>query len=593
MSIHLHAETGDIAALITDIDGGVAVDARDEQGRTPLMIAAVSPNATAMTIRMLLDRGADANAITLPTNPVTLDDATRKTMEELGMDTSLYDTSSASPCVDSVLSYAIQNGATTEKLRLLIEAGANAKFINASGYSALTYAVYRTRRGSDHEWNDILSLLIAYGAPLDTQSRHGESPISVASMLGNFDLVNWLLERGADSTPLRWTPLFYEIAKGNAIGVTNLLDKGAQLDERDARSRTPFLLAVHAGRQQIAEMLLSRGSDLSAKGRCGSTALMHAISQDDVAMLKWLISAGCDIEECDDFGTNPLLEAARTGAPKCVQALLDAGATPECRTEHGSTPISEAASPEIALMLVRAGQDLGDVGSAMRMELLKASACDEATEQQYGLHKHRIFGQQNPERMNNPLWDWLVVNRVSAYECASKYGDARGAADPVWCFQRFGQSLTELPDGRYVEIGGEHEDFYDPDFCIYNDLVVHENGRFQICGYPQDVFPPTDFHSATLLWPYIYIIGNLGYQHERRPGDTSIYRVDCNSWKIERVMSRGDAPGWIHGHKARPVAPDRIALFGGQIVDGADGDLIENTCDYELNLSDFRWTRLR
>jgi hypothetical protein len=38
-------------------------------------------------------------------------------------------------------------------------------------------------------------------------------------------------------------------------------------------------------------------------------------------------------------------------------------------------------------------------------------------------------------------------------------------------------SLTLLPDGRAIQIGGEHEDYYDPDFCIYNDVFVHEPDR--------------------------------------------------------------------------------------------------------------------
>jgi hypothetical protein len=38
--------------------------------------------------------------------------------------------------------------------------------------------------------------------------------------------------------------------------------------------------------------------------------------------------------------------------------------------------------------------------------------------------------------------------------------------------QRFGQSLTFLPDGRAVQIGGEHVDFYYPVFCIYNDVLT-------------------------------------------------------------------------------------------------------------------------
>ena len=35
-----------------------------------------------------------------------------------------------------------------------------------------------------------------------------------------------------------------------------------------------------------------------------------------------------------------------------------------------------------------------------------------------------------------------------------------------------GRSTVWLPDGRVVLIAGEHEDSYDPDFCIYNDVVV-------------------------------------------------------------------------------------------------------------------------
>ena len=60
--------------------------------------------------------------------------------------------------------------------------------------------------------------------------------------------------------------------------------------------------------------------------------------------------------------------------------------------------------------------------------------------------------------------------------------------------QRFGQSLTLLPDGPALQFGGEHEDYYDPDFCIYNDVFVHEgDGSITIYGYPESAFPPRVF----------------------------------------------------------------------------------------------------
>ena len=43
---------------------------------------------------------------------------------------------------------------------------------------------------------------------------------------------------------------------------------------------------------------------------------------------------------------------------------------------------------------------------------------------------------------------------------------------PYWSWDRFGRTSTTLPDGRIVHIAGEHEDYYDNDFCIYNDVVV-------------------------------------------------------------------------------------------------------------------------
>ena len=87
----------------------------------------------------------------------------------------------------------------------------------------------------------------------------------------------------------------------------------------------------------------------------------------------------------------------------------------------------------------------------------------------------------------------------------------------MWCFDRFGTSKTALEDGRTVHIGGEHEDFYDPDFHIYNDvIVVSSSGQVAIYGYPLEAFPPIDFHSATLVGKTIDNSRNLKNLHPHR-----------------------------------------------------------------------------
>ena len=86
-------------------------------------------------------------------------------------------------------------------------------------------------------------------------------------------------------------------------------------------------------------------------------------------------------------------------------------------------------------------------------------------------------------------------------------------------------------------IAGEHEDYYDPDFCIYNDVVVLGlDGSVEIYGYPKDVFPPTDFHTATLVGDRVIVIGRLGYMGSDIPA-----RRRCIALDLATLSNRGAA----------------------------------------------------
>jgi hypothetical protein len=57
--------------------------------------------------------------------------------------------------------------------------------------------------------------------------------------------------------------------------------------------------------------------------------------------------------------------------------------------------------------------------------------------------------------MNNPVWEWFIKSKLSAYLADVKFhGTSAPNSGPGWCFDRFGQSSTELPDGRIVMIAG-------------------------------------------------------------------------------------------------------------------------------------------
>lgn len=204
-------------------------------------------------------------------------------------------------------------------------------------------------------------------------------------------------------------------------------------------------------------------------------------------------------------------------------------------------------------------------------------------------------GARNPHPMSNPVWQWLAGRpELNAYMANAHFdGPSSMEVGPCWCNSRFGQSVTALPDGRVVAIGGEHEDHYDPDFFIYNDvLLTRPSGDIEVYGYPYEVFPPTDFHSATLVGDRIVIVGCLGHPSQRRPGVTPTFALDTSGLAISALVTTGDNPGWIFEHTAELSADGRqITVRGGERA-VESGGFRENIDDWSLDVESLSWTRL-
>lgn len=202
-------------------------------------------------------------------------------------------------------------------------------------------------------------------------------------------------------------------------------------------------------------------------------------------------------------------------------------------------------------------------------------------------------GATNPTDFSNPLWMWLVRSRLDAFNANERFkGPSPFDAGPMWCFHRYGTSRTTLPDGQVIHVAGEHEDYYDPDFHIYNDVILeHPDGTIKILGYPKEEFPPTDFHSATLAGDRLILIGNLGYPDDRRPGATPVLEIELHGFKARTVQTQGDGPGWISRHTAAYVQDTgQIMVQGGEIFTGADEPMLANVNEWALDVSTWTWT---
>lgn len=240
----------------------------------------------------------------------------------------------------------------------------------------------------------------------------------------------------------------------------------------------------------------------------------------------------------------------------------------------------------------------------------------------FDLQRRPQFGNSNPERMNLAFWEWMIRGArnpstdgeyplegtgLAMREGVLKSGfgpyRARELFDipvsredgPIWTFERMGATRGPLPDGRVVCIAGEHEDFYDPDFYIYNDVIVLQpTGQIEIYGYPKELFPPTDFHTATLANDQVVIIGCLGYKDERRPGYTPVYSLDLSNYRISEVKTSGDMPGWISEHEASYDSNGLITIRRGHIVQEyrSQQRICNNFEDYSLDVTSGVWRRL-
>jgi len=511
----------------------------------------------------------------------------------------MEETDPESDVPDGATLFQALEGGDPAEVRRLIGRGADLHFVDGDGYGALLHATHGRDVFLDSRLLELLQLLIDQGVDLNEVSAYGESGLGVLSRLGRFDAVRLLLEAGADEWLLKWTPLIRAVALGTLEEVRACIDRGVLLEERDRWSRTAWLVAVQSGDLAKARLLAERGANLEAVARCGQPALFHAVVCHRTAMLEWLVDLGFNIEQEDDFGGTTLINAAEVGHAEGVEVLLRAGA----RIDHGTAgnlPLNVARRRDILVRLLDAGADPQELGNEGRRILMGLPAdpylapLQGVTRAEFSRAATRRFGSGNPERMDEPFWIGMIRSGVRGYDAAVgfKVGTSQ-RREPIWCAQRFGQSLTLLPDGRGVLIGGEHEDRYDPDFCIYNDVIVREaDGSLTIHGYPEAVFAPTDFHTATRIDNAIYLIGSLGYAGRREYGQTPVYRLEIGSWRIKRMECRGEGPGWIHRHRATWTGGGEIRVTGGEVLTQSEGEerASENGRVFVLDVDRCVWT---
>ncbi|MBM7558121.1 ankyrin repeat domain-containing protein [Halanaerobacter jeridensis] len=226
------AKNGDVDMINKLIEEGADVTAKDNMGRTALMMAVMNPEA----VKLLIKKGANVNV-----------------KSDKGKTALMY--AAAARNIKSI------------KILLANEANANAR--DNKGRTALDFAVLERDSRIVKREKKIAKMLIKNGLKSKTalfKSIDKERP----------EVVEILIEEGADvnvRTDDGRTALMKAIGENNSEIVKVLIKGGANVNAKDNNGQTALMKAVNKRNKYVVKMLIENGANVNAKDNKGQTAL--------------------------------------------------------------------------------------------------------------------------------------------------------------------------------------------------------------------------------------------------------------------------------------------------------------------------------
>jgi ankyrin repeat protein len=309
--IYPAVRSGSPERLESLLKGGLSPDARDGDGNTLLMRAAIYGGVD--MLRVLLAHGADVNA--------------RNTAGATAL---------------------MRAAADSAKVKLLLENEADVNARSQVGNSALLLAARA------HGASEAVELLLNAGAEVNATNRFGVSPFLTAVASGDEQTVRLLLAKGAEPEVRLGegfeallfgggrTPLMWAAFRGDVPLMELLLAKGAEVNAQEAFG-APLGNAAWNNHVEAARLLLARGANVNEKEFfSGFTPLHWAAGSEngDPTLTRLFLDHGAEVnaeggEPVDAYlgvPQTPLMLAQLRGETEIVRVLRAAGATEKVST---------------------------------------------------------------------------------------------------------------------------------------------------------------------------------------------------------------------------------------------------------------------
>ncbi|CAH2222887.1 rabankyrin-5 isoform X1 [Pelobates cultripes] len=203
----------------------------------------------------------------------------------------------------------------------------------------------------------------------EEEARDGQTPLHLASSWGLEEVVQCLLEFGANVNTQDAegrTPLHIAIINQHSVIIQLMISHpDIKLNVRDRQGMTPFACAMTFKNNKAAESILKRepgaAEQVDNKGR---NFLHVAVQNSDIESVLFLISVQANVNSRvqDASKLTPLHLAVQAGSEIIVRNLLLAGAKVNELTKHRQTALHLAAQqdmPTICSVLLENGVDFG------------------------------------------------------------------------------------------------------------------------------------------------------------------------------------------------------------------------------------------
>ena len=294
-ALHWASYRDDLESADLLIRSGANVNARNDLGATPLWAAC--QNGSESMVGRLLTAGANPNAALL-----------------LGETPVMVAARSGSPAV----------------VELLAAQGANLNARAARGQTALMWAVAQKHP-------EVVKVLLANGADIHARSDSWTEVMAVPPH--GYLEYNRAIPHGSD------TALMFAARVDDLASAKLLVAAGANVNDEDAWGVSAVVLAAHSGFTDVVEFLLEKGANANSD-RAGFTALHEAVMRRDENLVKVLLDHGADANlpvrswtptrrSSRDFnfppeliGATPFWLAARFTEPEVMRLLVKHGADP-------------------------------------------------------------------------------------------------------------------------------------------------------------------------------------------------------------------------------------------------------------------------